>query len=149
MSYIQESYDWRIILDYAHNPFEIEKAIMVAQSLAHRVIAVWQPTGFSPLSLFGDDLVRLFLTVPRKTDMVFLTQVYYAGGTVNREVDSEAIISCLEENGASNAYLCMKDSLVETLTQLAKPGDLFLIMGARDVHDIANDLSKGLRDKLG
>ena len=121
-----------VIDDYAHNPEKIRAAIEAAQGFSKRVIAVFQPHGFGPTRFLKDDLVAMFSEVLRSEDLLFLLPIYYAGGTAQKDISSDDIISLVKANGKAAIVAQNRPDLIHRIKLWAKPHDAVLVMGARD-----------------
>lgn len=121
-----------VIDEYAHNPAKMAAAWRAVAPYYSRVLAFWRPHGFRPLSLMFDDLVEMFSGVCRPADRLTIMPVYYAGGTVSRQRDSDALVSALQAKGVPAVWVPDYDVLMSEMTTHARPGDVVLCMGARD-----------------
>ena len=122
-----------VVDDFAHNPDKIRAALATARTLAGdgRVVAVFQPHGFGPTRFLRDDLVAAFREALRPGDVLRLLPIYYAGGTVTRDIASEDLAAPLAAAGG-DAAVVTRDALPAAAAALARPGDVVLVMGARD-----------------
>lgn len=86
-----------VIDDYAHNT---EKLGAMWQALATEFpegfAVVWRPHGYAPLRKMLDSLAEMFKSSVRKQDVLLILPVYDAGGTANREINSEALLEKLD-----------------------------------------------------
>jgi UDP-N-acetylmuramate--alanine ligase len=121
-----------VIDDYAHNPAKIEAALRCATTLAPRVFAFFQPHGFGPTRFLRRELVAAFAAAARPADELFLGEIYYAGGTVTRDISAADLVDDLRARGLEATFLPDRHAWAEQLGRRVRPGDLVLIMGARD-----------------
>ena len=121
-----------IVDDFAHNPAKIAAAMSAARGLSERIIAVYQPHGFGPTRFLKDEYIATFRTVFRQTDSLYLLPIYYAGGTAQKNISSEDIITGLGHVSCNARALRNRDELLTRLRADARPGDCVLVMGARD-----------------
>lgn len=121
-----------VIDDFAHNPAKIRAVIGTAQLRAKRVLAVFQPHGFSPTRFLRADLVDAFVTVLRQEDKVWLPEIYYAGGTTKKDFSASDIVKEIASHGKQAAFESSREMLATRLAEEAREGDVILIMGARD-----------------
>ncbi|MBI2438437.1 MAG: hypothetical protein HYV36_06470 [Lentisphaerae bacterium] len=121
-----------VIDDYAHNPAKIAAAYSAVALFFRRVLAVWRPHGFAPLALMLSELVQTFCAQARPLDRVFILPVYFAGGTTQRTVTSETLVSALTQCGVRAELAATYEDLLARLKAEAQPGDVALWMGARD-----------------
>jgi UDP-N-acetylmuramate--alanine ligase len=117
----------RVIDDFAHNAEKIRAALTTAQGVAARVVAVFQPHGFGPARFLRGELREMLPRLLRPADRLCYAEIYYAGGTVTRDLSSRdlaADIGC--------AYAADHPAVVRWVAGEARPGDTVLLMGARD-----------------
>jgi len=121
-----------VVDEYAHNPAKIAAAWRAVAPYYSRVTAFWRPHGFKPLSLMFNDLVSMFAGVCRPQDRLYLLPVYYAGGTVSKQMDSEVLAEALKERGVATEWIPDYGTLMEQIAGDARTGDVVLCIGARD-----------------
>lgn len=121
-----------VVDEYAHNPAKIAAAWRAVAPHYQRVLAFWRPHGFKPLSVMFDDLIATFAEVCRPEDKLYLMPVYYAGGTVSKQRDSDELVARLRERGVPAAWMMDYDVLMTEVMTQAKAGDVVLCIGARD-----------------
>jgi UDP-N-acetylmuramate--alanine ligase len=121
-----------VIDDYAHNPQKIRAALLAAREFGNRVFAVFQPHGFAPTRFLRDELVEAFSSLMRAGDEVFFLPIYYAGGTVQKDISAEDLAERVSRRGISSRAVQDRPGLLAALKKRAKPGDAVLLMGARD-----------------
>lgn len=121
-----------VLDDYAHNPAKIAASWRAAAGMARRVIAIWRPHGYGPLSLLFDELVDAIASNAAPDDHVFILPVYYAGGTATKTRDAERLAETLAARGCRAVFAPNYPLLQKDLRALLKPGDVVLGMGARD-----------------
>ncbi len=121
-----------VVDEYAHNPAKIGAAWRALAPFHKRVTAFWRPHGFKPLSLMFNDLVAMFSEVCRPVDRLFVMPVYFAGGTVSRQMDSDVLVAALNERGVPASRATDYDVLMAEILQRSEPGDVVLCVGARD-----------------
>lgn len=124
----------RIIDDYAHNPAKIAASWRAVAELGGRVLGWWRPHGFGPLALMFDELVETLSSVVRAGDRLFVLPVYYAGGTARRAVEAGDLVAAVRARGAACEEVSDYNDLRSRLEGEARPGDVLLGMGARDLE---------------
>ena len=120
----------RVVDDYAHNADKIRAALTTAQS-AGRVVAVFQPHGFGPARFLRPELRELLPRLLRPNDRFCYAEIFYAGGTVAKDVSSRDLAGDLPP-ALGVAYAPDHGAVVRWIREDAGPGDTVLIMGARD-----------------
>ena len=134
--------DITVFDDYAHNPAKIQAALNALKPLGKRLFAIYQPHGFGPLRLMKDALIKtLTETLDDQVEWIMLP-VFYAGGTVTKDISSEDIVAPLQQNGKRAVALTTRDDVLQYVKKRACPGDIILVMGARDasLSDFANQI---------
>ena len=121
----------RVVDDYAHNGEKIRAALTTAQAGAPRVVAVFQPHGFGPARFLRPELRELLPRLLRPQDRFCYAEIFYAGGTVDRDLSSRALAEDLPPR-LGCAYAADHGAAAQWIRDEARPGDTVLIMGARD-----------------
>jgi len=121
-----------VIDDFAHNPAEVGAAIKTCQYLGKRVFAWFQPHGYGPLRFMHEELVEKVVEILREEDFFIMSEVYYAGGTVNKDINSDIVIKAVKARNKNALLVEDRNKLSGVLNNLIKAGDVILLMGARD-----------------
>ena len=122
-----------VIDDYAHNPAKIAATLSAVAEGHETVHAYWRPHGFGPLAQHLEELANVFARHHLETGgSIFILPVYYAGGSVERNVSSEDLVDRILAHGAHAETAPGYDALKKRLEDLAKSGDAVVGMGARD-----------------
>jgi UDP-N-acetylmuramate--alanine ligase len=130
--------------DYAHHPVEIEAVLKAARSAADkRVIAIVEPHRYTRLkNLFGD-----FCTCFEDADTVIVTPVYSAGEQPIEGADRGSLIQGLRRQGHANVLpVDDEEQLASLISEVAKPGDLVIGMGAGTITEWTHALPKRLNE---
>ena len=129
---VSNTNDIAIYDDFAHNPAEVEAAIKTLQQNNKRVFAYFQPHGFGPLRFMKTELIERTAKVLRSSDIFIVSSVYYAGGTVDKDINGDIIVMGLVERGANAVYFEEREKLIPFLKNKVQSSDAIVIMGARD-----------------
>jgi UDP-N-acetylmuramate--alanine ligase len=121
----------RVVDDYAHNPEKIRAVLTTARAACDRLLAVFQPHGFGPARFMRAELAAMLPQVLREHDRFCYAEIYYAGGTVARDVSSAMLAADLPAR-LECATAPDHDAVVAWVTGEARAGDTVLLMGARD-----------------
>ncbi len=121
-----------VVDDFAHNPAKIAAALATARRRARRVLAVYQPHGYGPTRFLREDFVETFTARLRPEDRLWLLEIFYAGGTAVRDFSSADLVREIVEAGGAAEFAPSRPWLAERLAEVARPGDIVLVMGARD-----------------
>ncbi|MGH7279819.1 MAG: glutamate ligase domain-containing protein [Candidatus Rokuibacteriota bacterium] len=121
----------RVVDDYAHNGEKIRAALTTAQAGSERVIAVFQPHGFGPARFLRPELRTLLPALLRPQDRFCYAEVFYAGGTIRKDISSAMLAGDLPAS-LRCGYAADHDTVRRWIESEARAGDTVLIMGARD-----------------
>jgi UDP-N-acetylmuramate--alanine ligase len=121
-----------VIDDYAHNPDKIKATLNTLKLQFPRIIAIFQPHGFSPTKLLKEGLIQVFKEELRKQDILFMPEIYYVGGTVTKDISSNDIIRILQKQGVQAYFSHNREEIIPIILKNAKPKDGIVVMGARD-----------------
>ncbi|MBO4854696.1 MAG: UDP-N-acetylmuramate--L-alanine ligase [Oscillospiraceae bacterium] len=113
--------------DYAHHPDELHALLTMARALPYeRIICAFQPHTYSRTKALFDR----FVSELRLPDVTVLAEIYAA-----REPNSIGISSQdLARQIPGAVYCSTLAKVTETLSELARPGDLILTVGAGDIY---------------
>ena len=126
-----------IVDDYAHHPTEIRATLDAARRgfPNRRIVALFQPHLYSRTRDFAAE----FADSLRVADVAFVSPIYAA-----REEPIEGITArMISDAGGVELIDRDKDGIVAELRERLQPNDLFITMGAGDVHEIAEALAEG------
>jgi UDP-N-acetylmuramate--alanine ligase len=127
-----------IVDDYAHHPTEIRATLNAARRgyPERRIVALFQPHLYSRTRDFAGDFAAA-LTV---ADVALVAPIFAA-----REEPLSGITSRLIADAAENIEYLDRDNngIVTELRRRLQPKDLFITMGAGDVHQVSEALVKG------
>ncbi len=129
-----------VIDDFAHNPAKISASIRAYQHLSKHLIIWFQPHGFSPTKLLKHEYIEEISAALRNEDTFFISEIYYAGGNVVRNISSKEIAEAIVKKGKNAIYLKEKEKLTKKIRPLMRKSTIVLLMGARDPH--LNDFAK-------
>jgi UDP-N-acetylmuramate--alanine ligase len=121
-----------IIDDFAHNAEKIAAAIRTAQLRSSRVLAVYQPHGYGPTRFLRGDFVATFSRELKPEDRLWMLEVFYAGGSATRDFSAADIVAEIAAKGTAAEFAPSRAWLIARIAEEAQPGDLVLVMGARD-----------------
>ena len=127
-----------IIDDYGHHPVEIAAVLKAArQATTGRVIAVHQPHRYSRLSSLFEDLCTCF----NDCDVAAIADVYAAGEDPVPGASRDDLVAGLIAHGHRHARAVIdEDDLTRLFREQARPGDMFVCLGAGSISAWANNL---------
>jgi len=121
-----------LIDDYAHNPVKCAAALAACQPVAPKVIAWFQPHGYKPTKFLRNDFVKEIAHVLRPHDEIWMSEIFYAGGTAEKDISAGDLINDLKALG-KNAFFCEnRNEFPEKVRPHFTGNCLLLLMGARD-----------------
>lgn len=121
-----------VIDDFAHNPIKCARSIQACQPLAPKVIAWFQPHGYGPTRFLRHDFVQEIAAVLRPTDEIWMSEIYYAGGTAVKDISAGDLIADLAACGATARFVSDRAGLTDMLRPHLTGDCVLLLMGARD-----------------
>lgn len=121
-----------LIDDFAHNPVKCAAAIQACQPIAPKVIAWFQPHGYGPTKFLRNDFVEEIAKVLRAEDEIWMTEIFYAGGTAVKDISANDLINDLKEKGKNAFFVEKRDDLVSAIRSHLTTNCVLLLMGARD-----------------
>jgi len=132
MQIIGEKNGVALIDDYAHNPVKIAAAIRACQPLTQRVIAWFQPHGFGPTRFLKDEFISEISSVLRTDDQIWMSDIYYAGGTVTKDISANDLIIGIKDKEKQAFFVENRENFPFEIKRIIKDSDIILLMGARD-----------------
>lgn len=135
-----------VVDDYAHNPTKVAAALAAARLLApRRLIAVFQPHRYQRTR----QLWQGFATAFRAADLVLVADLYApAGERPLTGVSSDALAAAIAAgSGVPVERVGTAQDAAERCAAAARPGDLFLVLGAGDITVAARALGERLRGR--
>jgi UDP-N-acetylmuramate--alanine ligase len=121
-----------VVDDYAHNPAKVAAALAAARLRAKRVLAVFQLHGYFPARFMRKEFIEALSTGLRPGDRLWMTEIYYAGGTTAKDISAEDFVREIAARGRRAVFAPAREELPRELAKESKAGDLILVMGARD-----------------
>jgi len=122
-----------LIDDYAHNPAKCAASISACQPVAPKVIAWFQPHGYGPTRFLRKDFVAEIASVLRPVDEIWMSEIFYAGGTAVKDISANDLIQDLKQKGKNAFFVEHRNDLVEAVqSHFVSPQTVLLLMGARD-----------------
>ncbi len=121
-----------VIDDYAHNPAKLSAAIKACQTDTGRLFIWFQPHGFGPTKFLRAEFVKEISDSLRQNDVVLMSDIYYAGGTADKSISSNDLITDIQNNNKNAVYIPKRENLSNYLIEKMQKGDILLLTGARD-----------------
>jgi UDP-N-acetylmuramate--alanine ligase len=121
-----------LIDDYAHNPAKCAASIEACQPIAKKVIAWFQPHGYGPTKFLRHDFVEEISRALRPQDEIWMSEIFYAGGTAVKDISANDLINDLKVKGVNAFFVENRNELVESMRRHFTEDCVLLLMGARD-----------------
>lgn len=121
-----------VIDDYAHNPAKCAASIRACQPLTNRVVAWFQPHGYGPTRFLRKDFVEEISNALRPNDEIWMSEIFYAGGTAVKDISANDLIVDIKKHNKKAYFVENRDDLIHDFCEHLEPGDVLLLMGARD-----------------
>ncbi len=110
-----------VVDDYAHNPAKIAASIKACQFDGSRLFVWFQPHGYQPTKFLR-----------RFEDEIWMSEIYYAGGTVTKDISAKDLIDDISVNHPNSFYIENRELFPEEIKSKLKNNDIVLLTGARD-----------------
>jgi UDP-N-acetylmuramate--alanine ligase len=135
-----------LIDDYAHNPVKCAASIAACQPIARRVIGWFQPHGYKPTKFLRAEFVKEIAAVMRPADEIWMSEIFYAGGTAVKDISSEDLINDLKASGKQAFFVERREEFLERVRPHLDDQCVLLLMGARDpsLEEFANNVWEAL-----
>lgn len=121
-----------LIDDYAHNPVKCAVSIEACQYIAPRVIAWFQPHGYGPTKFLRNDFVQEIARVLRPQDEIWMSEIFYAGGTTVKDISSNDLINDLKTLNKPAYFVEHRKDFLDMVRSHLSDNCVLLLMGARD-----------------
>ena len=135
-----------VVDDFAHNPEKISATLETLHAFPGRLLLMFQPHGYGPIRFMRDALVGCFASGLRDEDVLVMPEPVYFGGTVDRSVGSNDIVSEIQRCGRKAFAFANRGDCGDMLVRLARRGDRIVVMGARD--DLLSQFAHELLGRL-
>ncbi len=134
-----------VIDDYGHHPTEIRATLAAARLCRFKQVHVlFQPHRYTRTKVLMDEFAASF----HQADTVHLVDIYAASEPPIEGVTAEALAERLREFGHRGArYVGTLANGVESILELASPGDLVLTLGAGNVWQAGDRILERLGEK--
>ena len=105
---------------------------MGCQPVADKVIAWFQPHGYGPTRFLRADFVREIAAALRPQDEMWMSEIFYAGGTAVKDISANDLISDIKALGKNAYFVEDRNQFLETVKPHLTGNAVLLLMGARD-----------------
>lgn len=127
-----------VVDDYAHHPTEIRATLEAARGgyPGRRLVALFQPHLYSRTRDFAQEFGEAMLVA----DVPIITPIYAA-----REHPEEGVSAKLISDAVEGVEFLDRShaQIINEMRRRLRPNDIFIVMGAGDVHEIAEEIVRG------
>jgi len=135
-----------VIDDYAHNPAKCAASIKACQPLAEKVVAWFQPHGYGPTRFLRKDFVEEISAALRENDEIWMSEIFYAGGTAVKDISANDLIEDIKAKGKKAYFVEDRNDFLNEVKSSLSDNSVLLLMGARDPS--LEEFCKELYEKL-
>lgn len=121
-----------VVDDFAHNPVKCAAGIRACQQSQGKVVAWFQPHGYAPTRFLKDDFIDEISNALRAEDEIWMSEIYYAGGTAVKDISALDLIEGIRVKGKKAFFVEDRLNLANEVRSHLNQGDVLLLMGARD-----------------
>ena len=130
-----------VVDDYAHHPAEVRATVLAAAALGRRLRVVYEPHQYARTKALLADYAGVF----DPADETLLCDIYAAREHDTLGVDSQQVAEVAGGEAAGVRYVGSHDAAFDRLTQSAGDDEVWLVMGAGDVTQLAHRLADWVR----
>ncbi|WP_171608459.1 UDP-N-acetylmuramate--L-alanine ligase [Limnovirga soli] len=121
-----------LIDDYAHNPAKCAASMAACQYIAPKLVAWFQPHGYAPTRFLRADFVAEIAATLRPQDEIWMSEIFYAGGTAVKDISASDLINDLKALGKKAFFVADRKEFVAAAKPHFTDDCVLLLMGARD-----------------
>ena len=135
-----------VVEDYGHHPTEIAAVIAAARPIPERrLIVAFQPHRFTRTQLLMSEFGRAFAGA----DVVVMTDIYAAGEDPIAGVTLDALAESVKAEFRGELHVVPSlGEVPNVLADLARPGDMIVLLGAGSIGGIAMPVIAALGDAI-
>ena len=129
----------KLIDDYGHHPTEIKATLSAIRSIwKGRIIVAFQPHRYTRTKALLDEFVTSFADA----DILVLTEIYAASEERIEGISGRLLADRIRSGGHRNVeFASTKEEVVRVVSQLARPGDVVVTLGAGDIYKVGEELA--------
>jgi UDP-N-acetylmuramate--alanine ligase len=135
-----------VVDDFAHNPVKCAAAIAACQPVSGKVVAWFQPHGYTPTKFLRKEFVHEIANALRDQDEIWMSEIFYAGGTAVKDISALDLINDIKALGKKAYFVEDRNTFLQQARPHLDSGTTLLLMGARDPS--LEQFSKEIYDKL-
>lgn len=121
-----------VVDDFAHNPVKCAAAINACQPVSSKVVAWFQPHGYTPTKFLRKEFVNDIANALRPQDEIWMSEIFYAGGTATKDISALDLINDIKALGKNAYFVEDRNRFLQEAKPHLEAGTTLLLMGARD-----------------
>jgi UDP-N-acetylmuramate--alanine ligase len=121
-----------VVDDFAHNPVKCAAAIVACQPVSEKVVAWFQPHGYTPTKFLRKEFVHEIAHALRPQDEIWMSEIFYAGGTAVKDISALDLINDIKALGKKAFFVEDRARFLDEARGHLSEGTTLLLMGARD-----------------
>jgi UDP-N-acetylmuramate--alanine ligase len=130
-----------VIDDYAHNPVKCAAAIAACQLVAPKVVAWFQPHGYGPTKFLQYDFVHEIANTLRPGDEIWMSEIFYAGGTTTKDISANDLINDLKKLNKPAFFVENRNNFLNEVQSHLSDNCVLLLM-AQEILHLSNLLNR-------
>ena len=136
-----------VVDDYGHHPTEIRATLSAARDCDYRrVIVVFQPHRYSRTAMLLDDFAVCF----GECDYLFVMDIYAASEPPLEGISAKILVDRIRNASCPTVeYQPVVEELLRQLSEMTRPGDLVLTLGAGNVWQVGERFLELLNERDG
>lgn len=135
-----------VVDDFAHNPVKCAAAITACQPVSPKVVAWFQPHGYTPTKFLRKEFVHEIANALRDQDEIWMSEIFYAGGTAVKDISALDLVNDIKSLGKNAYFVEDRNKFLDVARSHLDSGSTLLLMGARDPS--LEQFSKEVYDRL-
>jgi UDP-N-acetylmuramate--alanine ligase len=121
-----------VVDDFAHNPAKCAAAITACQPVSQKVVAWFQPHGYTPTKFLRTEFVSEIGHALREQDEIWMSEIFYAGGTAVKDISALDLVNDIKALGKKAYFVEDRNLFLDQARAHLAAGTTLLLMGARD-----------------
>ena len=109
-----------VIDDFAHNPDKIDATLATLRAHPGRLLILFQPHGYGPLTKMGEELADSFAKGLATGDRLYIPDPAYFGGTVEKTRGSDWLAEQVRQRGGEAEHIAERPSIGDALLAAVK-----------------------------
>ena len=109
-------------------------------------MAWFQPHGYGPTRFLRKDFVEEISAALRENDEIWMSEIFYAGGTAVKDISANDLIEDIKAKGKKAYFVEDRNDFLNEVKSSLSNNSVLLLMGARDPS--LEEFCKELYEKL-